>query len=122
MMKKLNLKKGPARIFQCPNCHRIHFEYGSIALDLELNDFWKFSWLIQNPKNFRKNTSFYVIPVVHQSVFLKIHESHYPDVRGIVIEAVHLLKTEYLLSSGELLDHSTMDDTYWSAPHTKVLS
>lgn len=121
-MKKLNLEKGAARLFQCPNCHRIHFEYGSIALDLELNDFFKFSSLIQNPDNFRKNTSYYVIPVVHQSVFLKIHESHYPDVRGIVIEAVHLLKAEYLLSSGELLNHYTMDELYWSARQTKVLS
>jgi len=33
-----------------------------------------------------------------------------------------LLKIEYLLSSGELLDHHTMDESYWFKPHTKVLS
>ena len=121
-MNKLNLTKGPARLFQCNNCHRIHFEDGSIALDLELNDFWRFSVLVQDSQKIRKKSSFYEIPVVHQNVFLKIHENHYLDIREIVIEAGQLLKIEYLLSSGELLDHHTMDESYWFKPHTKVLS
>lgn len=120
-MKKLNLKRGPARLFQCSNCHRIHFEYGPIELELEINDFWKLSSIIKHKEKLRKKTHFYIVPIVHRNVNLKIHQDHYTSIKKVMVDGEKLLAAEYLLSTGELLEDASLENTYWW-PQTKAMS
>ena len=96
-MKRINIKKGPVKIFQCSSCHRLHFEYESTNMEMEYDAFWKFTRLIleKNLYDFEKEQI--TITLVKQQIYLVIKIQDYHFVQDAVSKVSSILKKDLMI-------------------------
>ncbi|MBT3300064.1 MAG: hypothetical protein HN657_07620 [Candidatus Marinimicrobia bacterium] len=121
-MNKMDYKSDSVRIFKCQNCNRIHFEYGSVAMELELRDFFKLSKLLRTPDSIIKRGGNQIIPIVKSNVFLKVKNGHFNSIQTLVTQAEEFLKAEYLLSIGRHPNDYYLDSSHWGNSYSNVMN
>lgn len=107
-MGTFKIKSENGSVVKCNKCARIHIEFGNTVIELELCQFWKFIKYIEqlNPKKaFHEHV---IIPLAGKSIYAKISQNEFIELKNLLFKAKDKVKKEYQLSQGDLTKCSTV--------------
>ncbi|MBC8345591.1 MAG: hypothetical protein ISR82_05645 [Candidatus Marinimicrobia bacterium] len=88
------------RSYKCKKCAKIHIEYGTTIIELDINQFWKFDKYIKNINPVLGKDQPLMLPLLGTSIFCRFTQKEFEEFKLLISYTRKYLTDDYFMSIG----------------------
>ncbi len=107
--------------YKCKKCARIHIEYGTTVIELEIKQFWEFNKYVESVNPDWLGSERFILPLLGREVYCGFTRRQFEEFRLLLSEAMEHLTNDNFMSQDRIDQVSGLSDHYWTTELDKSL-